>query len=59
MQASAASPLTSFVHHYQANYLDDTWIFDCSEQKWKQIEFPVNAQKPRCVVYTDANERAR
>ncbi|KAL7412220.1 hypothetical protein BDY24DRAFT_352931, partial [Mrakia frigida] len=30
----------------RTNYLDDLWVFDTQEYKWKQVEFPLNFQKP-------------
>jgi hypothetical protein len=35
----------------RTNYLDDLWIFDTQEYKWKQIEFGLNVQKPRCACF--------
>jgi hypothetical protein len=29
-----------------ANYLGDTWAFDLTEYKWREITFPLTAQKP-------------
>ena len=29
-----------------ANYLNDLWIFDTQEYKWKQIELKDNERKP-------------
>ncbi|EIW74504.1 galactose oxidase [Coniophora puteana RWD-64-598 SS2] len=31
---------------YRTNYLNDTWIFDTQEYKWKQTEFKENERKP-------------
>ncbi|CED85351.1 glycoside hydrolase family 38 protein [Phaffia rhodozyma] len=31
----------------RTNYLDDLWVFDTQLYKWKQVEFPVTAQRPR------------
>ena len=33
-----------------ANYLNDLWVFDTQEYKWKQIEFRENERKPSCVT---------
>ena len=32
-----------------ANYLNDLWIFDTQEYKWKQIDFKENERKPSSV----------
>lgn len=34
----------------QAQYLNDTWVFDTQEYKWRQIEFKDTDRKPSCVV---------
>jgi len=34
----------------QAQYLNDTWVFDTQEYKWRQIEFKDIDRKPSCVV---------
>lgn len=34
----------------QAQYLNDTWVFDTQEYKWRQIEFKDMDRKPSCVV---------
>ncbi|KAG8216281.1 hypothetical protein J3R82DRAFT_6339 [Butyriboletus roseoflavus] len=31
---------------YRTQYLNDTWIFDTQEYKWRQIEFKESQQKP-------------
>jgi hypothetical protein len=33
-----------------AQYLNDTWVFDTQEYKWRQIEFKDTDRKPSCVV---------
>jgi hypothetical protein len=35
---------------HQAQYLNDTWVFDTQEYKWRQIEFKDVDRKPSCVV---------
>lgn len=30
----------------RTNYLGDTWAFDLTEYKWREIIFPLTAQKP-------------
>lgn len=36
----------SFNLDFQANYLNDLWIFDTQEYRWKQVEFRDNERKP-------------
>lgn len=33
-----------------ANYLNDLWIFDTQEYKWRQIEMKENDRKPSSVL---------
>lgn len=42
--ATFQSSLTPFA--LLANYLGDTWAFDLTEYKWREITFPLTAQKP-------------
>jgi hypothetical protein len=35
---------------HQAQYLNDTWVFDTQEYKWRQIEFKDIDRKPSYVV---------
>lgn len=34
-----------------ARYLNDTWIFDTQEYKWRQIEFKESERKPSYVSF--------
>lgn len=47
--SSSSSP-SFFFNSPSANYLDDLWVFDTQEYKWKQVEFPLNFQKPSFVL---------
>jgi hypothetical protein len=35
---------------FSAKYLNDTWIFDTQDYKWRQIEFKDVDRKPSCVI---------
>jgi len=35
---------------FSAKYLNDTWIFDTQDYKWRQIEFKDVDRKPSCVT---------
>lgn len=37
---------TPETYRLKANYLNDLWIFDTQEYKWKQIEFKTNERQP-------------
>ena len=43
--------INGFAHlDYLANYLNDLWLFDTQEYKWRQIEFRDADRKPTCVT---------
>lgn len=33
----------------RTNYLNDLWLFDTQEYKWRQIEFKENERNPSCI----------
>ena len=38
--------VVAYIPHLPANYLNDLWLFDTQEYKWRQIEFKDNDRKP-------------
>ena len=44
-------------HATTANYLNDLWVFDTQEYKWKQVEFKENERKPSYVLIIIDDER--
>ena len=38
------------IHVSSAKYLNDTWIFDTQDYKWRQVEFKDVERKPSWVL---------